>query len=313
MTSHFAVSQMIINIIEYSINFESQVRNREVKRKPASLSSFTMADNNGLPEYLEQQFEAHQQDEGAFNHAAAARAASMKKQIHLFALNDGVSKLSLERSDQPEEEAVIASFLLQYVDAAIAVEISNETREPVERVLDLASALGVMLGETSTQAVTARAIEFSTALLERVRAQACQLMGLLALHMSDREEEWAKECFEALTASILSRLTDKSQSVRNSAIRASKQLLASSDDMDDLLEIVLWNLWHDPSVVNRVAAVDALPISHDTVDHIITRIRDVKEKVRVQALDVLRNKVDPLSDLTSEHLAEIIRCGLSAR
>ena len=108
------------------------------------------------------------------------------------------------------------------------------------------------------------------------------------------------------------RLTDKSQSVRNSAIRACSHFF-EAEGSDDLLEMLLWNLWHDPSVANRVAALDALPISKDTVDHIITRVRDVKEKVRLQALEVLRNKVDPLSDLEQEHFAEIVRCGLFVR
>ena len=139
-------------------------------------------------------------------------------------------------------------------------------------------------------------------------------MGFLALHLSRQEEEWAQEWFEALKDSIMPRLTDKSQSVRNSAIRASANFFSGGDDSsDDLLEMLLWNMWHDPSVANRLAAVEALPINKDMVDHIITRVRDVKEKVRVQALEVLRNKVDPLSDLAQEHFSEIVRCGLSVR
>jgi hypothetical protein len=269
--------------------------------------------DHGFAEYLQQQFEAHQRDEGSLSHSAAARAASMKKQISVLTLNNAVSKLSLQGSDSSGDGEVLTSLLLQYVDASIAVEISNDTREPLELVLDLASALAAVSSEGATEAIAARAMEFSTVLLERVRGQACQLMGFLALHLSSREEEWAQEWFEALKESIMPRLTDKSQFVRNSAIRASANFFSGDDSSDDLLEMLLWNSWHDPSVANRVAAVEALPITKDTVDHIITRVRDVKEKVRVQALEVLRNKVDPLSDLSQEHFAEIVRCGLSVR
>ncbi len=148
---------------------------------------------------------------------------------------------------------------------------------------------------------------------------------------------------EHLQEILLPRLTDKSQVVRQNAIQAIGKLLVSmnpssstssksnkqntdndSDEEEDeeedettssrALEGLLWSMWHDPSVANRVEAVQAVPITTDTIDHIIARIRDVKEKVRVAALDVLRTmKTDPRKVMNEDHYCEIIQRGLTER
>jgi hypothetical protein len=269
----------------------------------------------GISELLEQQFEAHQQHEGTLSHSASARAASIKKQITSFTLNNAVSSLSLTgkgRLEETEEEEV-ALLLVQYVDAAVAIEINSETQEPVDRVMDLAAALAVIMGEDTTHILISRSLKFSSALLERVRGQACQFMGFLASHLNDSRKDWARESLSQLLQALEVSLTDKSQSVRNSAIRATTHCFADLDAAEDILETLLWSLWHDPSVANRMAAVHAVPITSETVDHIISRVRDVKEKVRVQALEVLRTKVDPVSHLSQDQFAEVIRSGLSVR
>jgi hypothetical protein len=280
-----------------------------------------------LSELLQQQFEAHQLDEGT--HSSASRVVSIKKQITVFTLNQGVHNLSLggssssssssttKRNDENVDES-IASILVTYIDAAMAMEISSETQEPVDRVLDLSAALAVSYGEIVTDAVVARAVEFSRVLLERVRGQACRLMGFLASHLvTKQEEDWAKESLEDIETAMVDRLSDKSQSVRNQAIRASAHFFDEFQDNENdntLLETLLWSMWHDPSVANRMAAVDAVPISsRHTLDHIITRVRDVKEKVRIAALDVLRTKVDPVTDLTQDQFAEVVRSSLAVR
>ena len=52
----------------------------------------------------------------------------------------------------------------------------------------------------------------------------------------------------------------------------------NNKNADDLLESMLWSMWYDPSAAIREAAIDSVPITDDTVAHIITRIRDEKEK-----------------------------------
>ena len=271
--------------------------------------------DKGLVDFLQQHFEAHQRNEDGLSHSAAERAASMMKQISVLTLNDGVSNLSIQQqgSAATPGDTDLTLILLRYVDNAMSVEVTSESRVLVERTLDLVAALAAASSEGTAEAVAARAIEFSTVLLERVRSQACQLMGFMGYHLAGMEYEWANEWFEALRESIMPRFNDKGQSVRNSAIRASAGFFEGGNDSDDLLEMLLWSLWHDPSVSNRVAAVGVLPVNKDTIEHIIARVRDIKEKVRHQALEVLITKVDAISDLSEEHFAEIVRCGLNVR
>mmetsp|Transcript_13565 Transcript_13565/g.21352 ORF Transcript_13565/g.21352 Transcript_13565/m.21352 type:complete len:957 (+) Transcript_13565:64-2934(+) len=259
---------------------------------------------------------------GDYDHAAegaAACAASMKKQISVWTLADIVSGMSLNEGkstdggedDNNDESSFMVPILLQYVDSLMATE---DNADLVEQAMDLLSALAVTYGESTSEAVADKAMEYSIVLLERVRTQACKLMGFMALHLTRSEEDWAEEWFDALKEAVVPRMSDKGQSVRHAAARFSAHFFGGkSETVDDLLEVVLWSMWHDPSVAVRVAALDAVPIAEETVPHIVARMRDEKEKVRLQAIDVLKSKVNPLSDLSKENFAEIIRSGLSSR
>ncbi|KAL3924237.1 MAG: hypothetical protein SGILL_001167 [Bacillariaceae sp.] len=157
--------------------------------------------------------------------------------------------------------------------------------------------------------------------------------------------------FESMEGALMNRLTDKIQSVRHAAIQSVGGLLAASsciqpkktastkkareesensdkedsdsdeeeDEADEeeenspALDGLLWSMWHDPSIANRIEAIEAVPITVDTVDHIVARIHDVKEKVRLAALDALCAKVDPRVHMTEEHFCDIIQNGLTER
>ena len=261
----------------------------------------------------------------------------MKKQISVWTLSDGISGLSLEEQQQNGTkfvDEVFTPLILQYVDSLMASEDSDA--DLTEQAMALLSALAVAYGESTSEAVADKAMEYSTVLLERVRCQACTLMGHLASHLltkqhqSDDEEDsssWAEEWFDAIKDAMIPRISDKSQSVRHSAVQACANFFmdGSTEDKqgeeemegsnaDDLLELVLWSMWHDPSAAIRASALESSPITNDTVAHIVSRIRDEKEKVRLQAIDVLKRKVDPTSGiLGNEHFAEIVKGGLSSR
>ena len=70
---------------------------------------------------------------------------------------------------------------------------------------------------------------------------------------------------------------------------------------------------HDPSLANRCAAIQSVPITEDTVPYLLERVGDVKEKVRVAALEVLRNRVDVIEDMTEEQRVDVLRFGLTSR
>lgn len=193
---------------------------------------------------------------------------------------------------------------------------------------------------------------FSKVELECIRGIVCQFMTMALNHLfsytnsgrhaksindslpflfgmnNDGEEfAWREEIICDIKAILMERLLDKSQAVRLLAIQAVGRLFGtttqenSSDDSlglsnvelhEDIIQALLWNLSHDPSLANRSAAIQSLPITIETLPAIVSRTRDAKLKVRVDALEVLCNKVD-VKTLTRNQRIEILQNGLSPR
>jgi hypothetical protein len=259
-------------------------------------------------------------------------------------------------------DTVVATLLVKYIDACMAMDPAaledcdedwNSGESVVDRVLDLVAALAVVRGEATTNKVLERILEFSSVLLERVRIRACDALGRIGYSLvwimkngNQSYQEWAAESLYDVKEGLVPRLTEKSKAVRNSAICATGNVFVGYDmpettrngDVEgvipgtadqleivqDLLETLLWNLWHDPSPDNRIAAIEAVPLhlqgnddhselTSETVGHVLVRIRDVKEKVRVQAVQTLQRKVDPISGMTADQRCELIRSGLAGR
>jgi hypothetical protein len=343
----------------------------------------TMTDDNetlrqDIADYLQQQFEAFQLTEDTSNNVTPAvawnKAASILKHVQILALNNGISQQALTGVNEDDEttlSSLITPFLLLFVDASMASAVDDDVVS--SRVFGLTSAVACSLvvnGNKSLQAVQEvleRAKEWSEVLLDRIRTSACVLMASLATQLggllrqltkqsdNDAQVEDILTLLQSMERTLLFRLTDKTQGVRQAAIRATGELLAASsqhkpstaneaakedkgdsdeeedsddddeeeeDDDDDeeeesntnqALEGLLWSMWHDPSIANRIEAIDAVPISLETVDHIVARIRDVKEKVRIAALDVLRTKVEPRVHMAEEHFCDVIQHGLTER
>ena len=112
----------------------------------------------------------------------------------------------------------------------------------------------------------------------------------------------------------------------------------------ELIQSLTWNMVHDPSYANRSLILQSLPteklvmvatkmrkeiksksgrrqqlqqqqmeeMKQFVIECIVTRVRDDKVKVRIDAFDVLR-KVHVVNDLTVEMRCEILRQGLSVR
>lgn len=306
-----------------------------------------------ISEYVQQQFEAFQLaevDEGSELSASSRVAASIEKNVHIIVLNNAMKEIGLEKTQETDSSKEIENFLIpllvKYVDASLALVSDANNKTAIRRVFDLISALTCSLLKKSDDAIRAvidRAKTFSTVLSEKLRSQACVLLGCLASHLVEflvrcerknvpmEERDRLRENQSMIEDILIPRLNDKNQSVRHNAIEAAGMLLGtgksastvilSTETIEEssnlqLLEGLLWSMWHDPSVANRVEAIQAVPIdSAETLDHVIARIRDVKEKVRVAAINALRLKVDPRRQdiMTQEHFREIVRSGLTER
>jgi condensin complex subunit 3 len=293
--------------------------------------------------YIQDQFEAFQLDDDDLGSGIAASrrmSATIQKHVHILVLNSNKNGNNTNSSGVVSE--YLTPVLTQYVDAALTTEIDLENKDAVDRVLNLvvALSLGLCLSSKSNyclQTILDRIELFSDCTSEKNRSQACVLLGCFACHIECVKDDvdWKNDCLAAIETMLLPRLTDKSQLARQRAIQATGSMLLASttkpsagqeghdDDDDDesittptLLEPLLWSMWHDPSVANRIEAIRAVPIdSAETLNHVITRIRDVKEKVRVAAIEKIQEVPIAFYNtiMTEDHFCEIVKFGLTER
>jgi len=284
--------------------------------------------------YIQEQFESFQLDGdsglGSCSGVATSRrmAASIQKHVKILVLNNGITNSS------DVFLKYLTPLLTKYIDVALTTEINPENKDTVERVLNLVVAVTLSFGFSSKdkyglETILDRIGLFSNCPVEKIRGQACVLLGCFACHIEFVKDEvdWKKYCLAMIETLLLPRLTDKSQLVRQRAIQGSGMLLEStksscqqSDDNSTstpaILEPLLWSMWHDPSVANRIEAIRAVPIvSAKILHHVITRIRDVKEKVRVAAVEKLQEvSVSFFNNImTEDHICEIVKFGLTER
>lgn len=283
-------------------------------------------------------FEAQQrqgQDDERIHLSLGARVRQIQNELSALELTTGVTNINLNNNNDDnnrnEIETEISAILLQYIDAAIGADVSTDMQDSIDRVLELAAAFSISYSQNVGTVVLARAVEFSSVLLERVRGHACKLLGYVIFRLMEHKinnkdnDEWIEAALTTAQETLLPRLTDKSQSVRQHAIAAAANFFienSNSNNNKDLsvhqksvLEALLWNLAHDPSVSNRIEAVDSVPLTdEETMNAMIARVREIKVKVRTQALYVLRTKVaDPITQLTEFQRVELLQAGLTNR
>jgi len=268
-----------------------------------------------LQKLLLKQFEAHQRSERKRSVNVETRVAQISQKLEELALTNQVESISLDHNNNSGNESSLqdelATILLQFVDCAIATDVSNDTKDSIESILELAAAVASTHVRVAEQ-ILSRAVTFSQVLLERVRAAACRLVGYLVQNlMMKHNKANAEDLLDAASQALLPRFTDKSQSVRQAAIQASQYFFVGNVDDPDIRQALLWSLQHDPSVSNREAALQSLPVNAQTLDYILARIRDTKQKVRVQALQVLQKL--PIEDWNAEEMAAVIETGYTDR
>lgn len=291
------------------------------------VSFSTMSD---LERVVFKYFDAHQRGidvrrSRRTNGSIESHIGSLKGELQTLELSSDFKKVSLRQKEctSPDLQNELIATLLRCIDAAMATEVSNDSIESISAIFELVAA-AVSFGNPVAKAVLARSLQFTDVVMERVRTNACKILGLcvevivsisdnnetLFFLDHDRDEDWKVKFLEAAKDGLLPRLTDKSQAVRNAAIVACG---AFGDDMhDETLQSLLWSLNHDPSPANRSAAIASVPCNSDSIDHLIERARDTKVKVRVDALNALRTKMN-VCDMTADNFCRLIHTGVTDR
>ena len=279
---------------------------------------------------LSRHFDEHQRFSGRRSLPIDARVAQLYGDIDELGLNAKLESVTLsdDNDDDNHDEvvhgvnAVIAQTLIHFLECSLATEVSSDSKESVEAIQELVGAVAARRAEVARSLLNDRLVDLTTVLLERVRSSACRCIGWTVKYLFENDQ-MKKEDLEALldtaSQSLVPRFTDKAQSVRQAAIEASRFFFCkfgqAQEEMDDpdIRQSLQWSLQHDPSVTNRVAALESLPVTLQTMDIVLTRVRDVKSKVRVAAVKALQDNVADLEKWEAEQCAELIESGWTDR
>jgi hypothetical protein len=247
------------------------------------------------------------------------KISDIQREIDQFALSVGLERIALhgddasvssEKTSQSFDKDLAAAFIF-FLDCAFFTESSAGSIDAMENILELTAAVATTLSTEIAGPVMLRALQFTTVLLERIRSMGCKFIGTLTKYLM-RNPTRNHDLLDQASQALLPRFTDKSQAVRQAAIEAGSFFFASDMTDTDILQALVYSVQHDPSVASRVAALQSLPINLETVDVLLSRVRDVKAKVRAAALKVLEEK-DVFPILEAEHCAALVESGLTDR
>ena len=199
--------------------------------------------------------------------------------------------------------------LVQVLHAVYACPLDKDSRPAVEATLDLLAAVGY-----DNSALLQQAMEGTQVSSENVRLVSCQFLGKCIPHYlvksNDDDHKNGTQILDQISQNLLPRFTDKLQSVRKEAIVAASKLLQDTDmDDPDVREALVWSIQHDPSIANRETAMQLLPLTPQTLDVCLSRVRDVHLKLRVAALQALQG----YTQWTVEDRSALLQAGNTQR
>ena len=223
----------------------------------------------------------------------------------------------------------VSAALLQCLHCLLV----SETTPPVDDSDSLLDSMAALAVEYNVLEDTFLALihPASVAATDRIRLVACRMITacmkqLAQTAMTPPHDDLLIQ-HQQLISLLLPRFTDKAQSVRLAALQgaqaccdfaaaaaATATATTQSEVPQELTDAVLWNLHHDPSWTNRCQALQSLSLTlhtNQSIHHVIRRLRDVKPKVRVAALERLR--AVPIDKLTPDQCAEVVRAGFTDR
>ncbi|GAX20005.1 condensin complex subunit 3 [Fistulifera solaris] len=270
-------------------------------------------------EIIRSHCEDHQESRGDDRSLSVERrAAKIVEEIEEYGLATQMQRVALDTSEgNCTFEYEIADQLIHFLECSLysLVKTDSESKEAVKTVLELLAIVS-SCDSIICKHVVERVVHLSEAKLDSVRATVCQFMGWVVgkiMSQSSKKIDEFNDVLDSASQMLLPRMTDKSQSVRLSAIKASAHFFTRDATDPDILQALLWCMQHDTSVANRIAATDCVPINLETIDYVIQRIRDIKSKVRVAALQSIRIKCNDLSLLDPTQCASLLQAGYTER
>ena len=289
-------------------------------------------DANELLEVLEPQFDTYQRSTSArrnksFVENQAAVVFEITREFGTKWQQNCEEKPLNDNNDDSEDEELyscLSEVLVHFFDCAISVEYTASSKHSIDAIFELLAAVASHKSILA-QEILDRVIECSQVVLERIRASSCEFIGIFVSFLIKNNQivkEQKDELLDQASQALIPRITDKAQSVRLAFTHAAasffgdftnehgEQLNGHYDD-PELRQGLQWSLQHDPSVTTRVAALEALPVTPQTTDLVISRLRDLKPKVRSVAANILENV--SVVQLDAEQCAAVIEAGSNSR
>lgn len=259
-------------------------------------------------------WEAHQSKSERSPLSIEARLRHIQKALDEYELQVGIDAMNLQGSSSPFKTQLKHS-LLRFLDCAFVslVETDNSSKEAAEALIELTSAVAATNADVCDE-ILERTTQFMESHIDNIRASACSTVGWIVHYVfQQKHTSDYNHVLDVASQALLPRFSDKAQSVRMAAIMAGKTFFEDDTTDPDLLQALLWCLQHDPSVANRVAAVESIPLTLETVDFVVQRVRDTKTKVRVAALRALREKCQDITLFDPVQCASVIEAGFTDR
>lgn len=282
---------------------------------------FSIPTMSKLFEILRTHCEEHQESWGDDRSLSVeSRAVRVVKEIEEYGIVSqmqrvGLSVSEIEASSSFEKD--VANHLINFLECSLdsLVQTGNDSKEAVRAVLELQAAVAVSDALVCAPVVE-RAVQLSESKLDSVRAAICQFIGWIVnriMSLPKKRIAAFNDVLDSASQMLLPRMTDKAQSVRLASIQSSAHFFSDDATDPDILQSLLWCMQHDPSVANRVAATDCVPINLETIDYVLQRIRDIKSKVRVAALRAIQTKCKDLLLLDPGQCASLVQAGYTVR
>lgn len=146
-----------------------------------------------------------------------------------------------------------------------------------------------------------------------VRQRCCQLVYATFAKLTEKNMELSVDLIDGVKEQVIIRLRDKIPAVRAAAAKAISFLISmEEDEVDPAYEELVRLLTSDSSCTVRVAALEAIPISQDSLKLVVARLKDINADVRIAAINVLQ-KENRLKYLRPAVKASVISLGLTDR
>lgn len=220
---------------------------------------------------------------------------------------NGVKKLVtiLESCHNDSNQLVeyLNTILLFCTDSVLIVSKKEPT---VERVMKFLCELFTSVNEEIFTCCVQHLLQRSMASDKTVRFRSCQLLSCVLSSMHS-DAEISDELYESMITILLPRLRDKNTTVRLWALKALSRLQTPEVEDDKVVLEIQRVMISDSSPLSRAVAVECISITSKTLPHIIDRVKDVNQEVRLAALQHLHKDVNvrhlsqPMRDVIIKH------------